>query len=531
MTPLQGLVVLTCAHVVIPAAIAVMFCSLLLFVLEIRGIFVGGGDAVRVIGCLFVAAVVLIVRYGRVYGERDRQAGYILALAAAVSFALLSMHRMGGVLPPAWSGALAGPSLAAAVVGVWWLAARTTRHLDLEFNPRPKAPNLYGLELARHARRLWRAQMALPPPGSDDPEGQREAARLLTEDDEVAGPGAAAPEQPRALRWLVGFWEGLTGTGENDPDQDPTAEVARLALPALAIFAVGEPLILRAQPEAGSRAMAAMMAWFLSAGVLLAAGGALGAFRRVHRAGGRTQPFLIPARAGLAALALACALTASLGAPGVSWRGSGELTPESLRGEGDGGDGEEPPEKKGEEGKEAEGEQEDGDSTGDSSAGGGLEGALAQLAALGAKVAPALFAIAALFAAWLLWRGRRFFTAWGARWLGWLRAARGSGLPPPQPPRVDPLAGLERAARLPPAESLEALYGIFDAVCADRGHPRPPRQTPLEFLRGLPAELRVDREAIGELTRIYVAAAYTAAGVGEAERDRAVAAVRRIGAG
>jgi hypothetical protein len=302
-----------------------------------------------------------------------------------------------------------------------------------------------------------------------------------------------------------------------------------MALPALAIFALGEPVILQARPEAGVRAMAAMMAWFLATGTLLAAGSALGAFRRVHRAGGRTQPFLVPARGGVAAIALAFALTASLGAPGVNFRGTGALTPEALQGEGDGGGGEEPPEKRGEEGKEAEGEQEDGDSTGDSSAGGGLEGLLAQIAALGAKLAPVLILIGGLGVAWALWCGRGVFASWGARWLGWLRAARSSGLPAPDAPRRDPLAGLDRAARLPPAASLEALYGIFDAYCEDRGHPRPARATPLEFLRGLPPALRGDREAIRAFTQIYVASAYTAAGVGEAERDAAVAAIQRLG--
>ena len=70
--------------------------------------------------------------------------------------------------------------------------------------------------------------------------------------------------------------------------------MARLAGVAFATFALGEPVLLRAAPQTGMRALAAVIVFLFSTGVVLAAGSSLDALRRAERAGGRQIPRFCP---------------------------------------------------------------------------------------------------------------------------------------------------------------------------------------------------------------------------------------------
>ena len=270
VTPTQAIALWVTDNVVVPAAVVGMMASLLHYLLDLRAVWLGGGAGLKWIGTFFLIAVVLIVRFGRVYGQRDRQAGYIGVLAGAMFLAMSALYERGGVLPGGLATALAGPTLLGAVGLTWWLAASITRELDLDLRPREEPVSLYGTLLAaQEARR--RGEPEVP---------QREAK---------AAAAVKTVAESRAVKALARVWRGFTGTGPQDTEREPVQAVARLAAPGLLLFALGEPLVLAAPPEVGQRAALAMVIAFLSAGVLLSAGGALGAWRRVRDGGGYAQ--------------------------------------------------------------------------------------------------------------------------------------------------------------------------------------------------------------------------------------------------
>lgn len=144
VTQIHAVALWATGSVVVPAAVIAMLASLLHYLLDLRAVWLGGGGGLKWIGTCFLAAVVLIVRFGRVYGQADRQAGYIAALAGAMFLGMSSLYKSGGVLPPALAAGLAAPTLVLIVGLTWWLAASITRELDLDLRPVEEPATLYG---------------------------------------------------------------------------------------------------------------------------------------------------------------------------------------------------------------------------------------------------------------------------------------------------------------------------------------------------------------------------------------------------
>lgn len=477
-------------HAVVPAAIIAMVASFLFYLVDVRSAFLGGGPALKWIGFCFAVATVLIERYGRSSGDDAHLHGvYTVALAGATVLAL-------AIAP--WETQRRNPWEMVAnlviVAAVWHFATRVTRGLS-------------------------------PEVGRTGPKRVVIARGLLLIDPRQIGSSMETEAPPAVPR-------------------NPAATVARLAAVALLAFAVGEPVLLAASPAVGLRALAAVVIFLFSTGVVLAAGSGLDALRRVERAGGYVSPRLVPGRVALAALLLGMVLASALALPGLRFEGTGELRPPTARGDGAERD-------RGLQGTEDPGHTLDASPRGDrlpqdsrgpvrdSTSSGGLAGGLLQsLAAVGQWLRiPLILALLGvglwgLLRLWPLLKGWRSSAAdrWRAlldRLAGLLR--RRPRLRRRDGPAVDPLAGLEALLELPAREAVLATYLRFLALLETLGHPRPEKATPYEILYGLPPHLLSLEGPARTLTDLYVLAAYAAEPVEAGARERAVAALKEMG--
>jgi hypothetical protein len=78
----------------------------------------------------------------------------------------------------------------------------------------------------------------------------------------------------------------------------------------------------------------------------------------------------------------------------------------------------------------------------------------------------------------------------------------------------------EAAERMTPADHVEHAYAALCALAYDMGVPRHLAQTPIEFLRAFPHELRGLREAAEDLTQLYLVAAYSPLQLDQRALDR-----------
>ncbi|HIJ73543.1 MAG TPA: DUF4129 domain-containing protein [Candidatus Hydrogenedentes bacterium] len=84
----------------------------------------------------------------------------------------------------------------------------------------------------------------------------------------------------------------------------------------------------------------------------------------------------------------------------------------------------------------------------------------------------------------------------------------------------NPLADPERAAKVTPAEVVEAAYQALCALAYDLGVPRRDGQTPYEFIEAFPKQLKSLREEAVDLTDLYVVSAYSPKKVTQRDLDR-----------
>jgi hypothetical protein len=344
--------------------------------------------------------------------------------------------------------------------------------------------------------------------------------------------------------------------------------VARLAAVALLAFALGEPVLLAAVPQTGVKALAAIVIFLFSTGVVLAAGSALDTLRRVERAGVFVSPGLVPGRVALAALLLVVVLASALALPGLEFQGTGRLKPPPAPGKGE---------------EQNRGNQETldpgqpsfnipqgdlgndpGGSSGPTNASspestsqdpfqrlperpsqaaslGPASGMVAMLASLGKwLLIPLILALVAagiwgLVRLWPLLKGWRSRAAdrWRAllnrltgrliRLLGRLfRPGRRVG------PGADPMTGLDGLLERPSREAVLAAYQRFLLLLERLGHSRPEKATPYEILAGLPPYLKRLEPPARTLTDLYVLAAYAAEPVEPGTRERSITALKEI---
>lgn len=490
-------------HVAVPAAVIAMAASFLFFLVDLRSAFLGGGQALKWIGFCFVVAAVLNERYGR-SDEAQLKGFYTMALAAATIFALLLAPWE---TPPGPFEAKLANLLILAVV--WYFATRVTRELS------PETGQEAGQSLLVHLDLLlidpWRSDDAA---GSESPPEPREAP----------------PARPR----------------------NPAVMVARLAAAALLVIALGEPIVLEAAPQTGPKALAAVMVFLFSTGIVLAAGSALDALRRAEAAGARVAPGLVPRRMGLAALLLGLVLAAALAMPGLSFQGTGRLRPPVAQEDGaEENRGNQETEHAGRPDGSLPGDvtgdhlrSDEGDPSQESSPQGSVEDIEAPhrvsssrgpadvqgwLAAAGMwLLIPLILPLVALgiwglVRRWPRLKGRRKKGA--GFWRSLLdRLARLL----PRPRRRNPLADLDDLSERPAREAVLAAYHRFLVLLEGLGHARPAKATPYETLHELPPHLQSLEAPARTLTDLYVLAAYAVEPVERGDRERAIEALREM---
>lgn len=472
-------------YAVVPAAVIAMVASLLWYLVDVRSAFLGGGPQLKWIGFCFAVATVLIERYGHTQGDRESQGCYTAVLGGATGLVLL--------VEPWETGSTGfGEKLAnlLIVAVIWRFVTKVTQGLSPEAG-RPVRPSLrlYGVERLR--AEAW----------------QREHAART-------GIQPSAKKAPPA------------------PPPNPAVAVARLAALALLGFALGEPVLLNATPQTGVRALAAVVVFLFSTGIVLAAGSSLDSLRRAEWVGGQVSPLLVPGRLALAGGLLVLVLAAALAVPGLQFQGTGRLRPPVARGEGAESDrghqqadkaGEiqtHPPDetaaaRRGSRPEQAEEVQGERNVRNASAALTGPAAALVRtLATVGKWLIVPLVLALAFAGLWALVRLWPQLAGWRAkmeeRWRNLLR--RFAGLFKRRlksaARAADPLADLEPLAGLPPREAVLAAYLRFLDFLDSLGYPRPAKSTPYEVLNALPASLRPLEDPARTLTELYVQAAY-----------------------
>jgi len=484
-------------HVVVPAAVIAMVASLLWYLVDVRSAFLGGGPQLKWIGFCFAVATVLIERYGHSQGDRELQGCYTAALGIATIMVMLAEP---------WESRSVGFGEKLAnlliIAAIWRFATKVTQGLSPEEGrPAGTGLRLYGLERLRVE--AWQREKGTQP---------------------------AKKAQPA-------------------PPPNPALSVARLAALALLGFALGEPVLLNAAPQTGIRALAAVVIFLFSTGIVLAAGSSLDSLRRAEWAGGQVSPLLVPGRLVLAGGLLVLVLAAALAVPGLQFQGTGRLRPPVAPGEGaeaDRGYQEvdrvgnlqtHPPEEgasqRGSRSDQAKAARGDRDVRDAAAALTGPAAALVRtLATMGKWLIVPLILALALAGLWALARLWPQLAGWRSRmidrWRNLLRRFAGLFKARPRRParKVDPLANLEALALLPPREAVLAAYLRFLDFLASLGSPRPAKSTPYEVLYGLPASLRYLEDPARTLTELYVQAAYAAEPVEHDAGQRAIVTLK-----
>ncbi len=292
------------------------------------------------------------------------------------------------------------------------------------------------------------------------------------------------------------------------------------------------------------RALAAVIVFLFSTGVVMAAGSSMDTLRRIERAGGRTDPSFLPRRLAFAAGFLALLLAAGLGLPGLEFQGSGLLRPPKAPGKGEAqdrgyqrSDQTEQIAPEGAPDQAAQGEL--GVPASSPSNGiGGLTGPAASLlrtlTGIGKLLIVPLVLVFLAVGIWKLirlwpglgdWRLRlrdrwRSFLQKVTAWLTWSKEEKRQG--------PGPFARLEELDSLPPRESVLAAYQRFLLLLDRLGSPRPGKDTPYDLLNHLPQDLRLLEDPARTLTEFYVRAAYSDEPVEHGARERAITALKGI---
>lgn len=508
--------------VVIPGATFVMVVSLLFFLIEVRSVFLPGTGTLRWLGFWFVLATVLIARLGKITGDTEKQGCYTGGLTVATLLAVVHFSaRNGGGLMSALVNCLI-------IVAVWRFATAVTRGLSLEGeDPRRLGRRVYGLE--RVALEQWNKKNPSERPKILRPEDVGKAKR-------APNPDGAPKRRPR-----------------------PGVAVARLAAGVLVVFALGEPILLRAPPALGERGLAWMILFLLATGVVLGASAAANALRRVRQAEGRVAITTLPTRLVAAGLAMAVLLSMALAMPGISYRGSGELrtaqggpghwnvdvdrgsetdpspggeVPGESGGESAASGGQEPG---GEQG--AQGQSESSESRGELRGFGSPANFLGFFAELGRWLRWVVLAAVVVLGVLALRRLGPFLGPWRrslAEWWGGFLAAwrrrfqRRPGQSTARTASVDPWRGIERLGGMAPREAVVEAFGHM-VLAIDQLDPERPRdETPYEILERLAKRNRRFEPAARRLTEGYVLAAYGDVDIEGKDRDAALGALGQL---
>lgn len=500
LDPPTQLILAVLHHVVIPAAMITMVAALLFYLVDLRSVFLPYGGALKWLGFFFVTATVLIARYGKMSGDQERQGCYKAALVAATILVILISPWERGVDNPL--GRLASGLI---LLATWFYATRVTRSLAREGRQRPERGKLklYGLERLRYE--AWQKQQGK----------------------------AVESAHVRA----------------GDVHGHPNRAVARLSLGVLLLFAFSEPLILMGPPEIGASALAAVILFLIGTAVVLAAGSSVDQLQVTHDQGGRGSEGLVTLRVMFAGGLALVALAVALNLPGVHFEGTGELRPQAIAGEGQGGltpaeEGEESEDGGRDPTGEAEASQERNSEAGESESGeenpseeqsASLQ-MVGNLSSLGALLKWPVILLALLAGLYMLWRllpllgGLRGMLGNLHGLLARLLAgfSRGKKGRTKRRPRGDPWAESGTLQNLEPRDMILAAYRTLMYACEDVGRPRDAEVTPYEFVGRLVGPWQSLRDPATRLTDLYVRAAYSEEEISPQEGLQALAQLDNI---
>lgn len=510
-------------HVVVPVAIIVMVSAFLFFLMDVRSVFIGGTASLKRVGFFFVMATVLIARYGTVYELKKRQGIYTAILALATLRAMM-------MFSPGSGSFLANLIL---IFLVWRFATRVTNSLNIEedeiLDVMLEEQKLYGLERVEHE-------------AMERKHGVRTVADTLREKKKRE---LAEKKKKKPVKFLGINWSRGSG---GDKHGNPAAAVARLAMMAVLVFAMGEPVLLKGPPEVGQRALGAVMVFLLATGIVLAAASAMSAYRHTRKSGGVASIGIVPLKIVIAMLLLVIVLAAGLGVPGLQYKGTGEIQPEkrtgsgSISGKEDNKGSSTSDEKKarkdseqGKQGKKSQQGKKQDQQSGDQGSGGGIMESLMALGKLLIVPLVILFIVMAIYGLVKLWpalKGKKLgILDRLRRLLEKLRnrlRRRGKGDAGDAETQADPLELLKRVPGLPPDEAIATAYLCLTAFIQQLGYPRQPRLTPYEFLSSLPERLAYLREPAGRLTDLYVSIAYSGRTPTDADSKQAYSSLTNV---
>lgn len=501
---LQHITAAVSSHIIVPAAIIVMVSAFLFFLLDVRSVILGEIASLKRVGFFFVTATVLIARYGTMYEIRKRQGIYTAILALATLRAMM-IYSAGA------------ENLLANVIViflVWRFATRVTNSLNIDedelLDVMLEEQKLYGLERLKHE-------------AVEKKHGVSTVADKLRERKkrELDAEKRNAPATFLGINWSRWSAADLHG--------NPSAGVARLAMMAILVFAMGEPVLLSGPPETGQRALAAVIVFLLGTGVVLAAASAMGTYRHTRKSGVRASIAMVPLKIVISLFLLIIVLAAGLGVPGLQYKGTGEIQPDQHTGTGNVSGKEENRGKSNSENKNTHNDSEESSRgkksqqgqqreqpSGNQNGGGAVMNALVAMGKLLIVPLVILFIVMAIYGLVKLWpvlKNQKLGVLDRLRdWLRKLRhmmkrrekvAAVDGGL------QEDPLKLLARLPGLQPYDAIAAAYLCLTAFIQQLGYQRQPRLTPYEFLSSLPERLDYLREPASEITRLYVGIAYS----------------------
>ena len=368
------------------------------------------------------------------------------------------------------------------VAVVWWFATRITECLDIGEEVEREVLRIYGVE-----RLDW------------------ERVHRKFGLSHVSGLPKQEPEEDEKKK---------SEKVRKKLDRNPSSAVARLAVIALAAFALGEPILLSGPPEAGLRAIVAVVIFLLATGVVMSAGSAIGVYRRVRKPGGSPSIGVVPAKTAIAFILLIVVLSASLTIPGIAYRGSGELTPQTDQI--DSSRRVKPDDKQSEQMEESKASKDKGRDRRVPSGPGAFFNFIASLGKL-LLIPLVLLSIGAFIYALV-----KLFPFLKDRTLGIkglfrnLLAKLRSMLRPQRkerdsdaPRRKDILRALKVIEGQAPRETILLAYECLQGFFSLLGYKRPADNTPYEILRSLPRRFEFLKEPAVSITELYVQTAYS----------------------
>ncbi len=271
-----------------------------------------------------------------------------------------------------------------------------------------------------------------------------------------------------------------------------------------------------------------MIVFLLATGVVMAAGSAVGVYRRTLQSGGRPSLSILPARMAIGLVLLVLVLTVSMIIPGLKYHGSGELIPQITANDSS------------EQYKSGKSEQyKGGNSQGDQGPDSGQSGSVFDfIASLGKWLIIPLILLSvgvgvlALVKLWPHLKERRlgirnlFQNLWDR--LKSLSRLRRKKVKTKVPSQKNLMKSLDTIKDLSPRETILSAYDFLQAFFKLLGHSRPADNTPHEILKSLPSRFDFLAGPSAALTELYINTVYSQKLVTNSESKEALDMIYKV---